>query len=227
MPLANKIEMGQDLTKVPAVLGQDPAYADLFRNAFGDATVTKERVAKALAQFVRSLVSYRSKYDEGLAQARTVREEFANFTAEENRGKTIFLRRCAVCHLPPGQAAIFYLTRPRNNGLDADARVADLGVGDVTLNAFEAGRFKSPELRNVEFTAPYMHDGRFATLEDVVEFYSTGVKPHPNLDGRLRGPRERRQMDRPEKAALVAFLKTLSDHAFLTDLRFSDPFKEE
>jgi cytochrome c peroxidase len=226
-PIQSKAEMGQDLDALVELLGKDPVYAELFRKAFGDPKVTSERIARALAQFVRALVSWGSKYDEGLAQAGSVGAAFPNFTPRENRGKTIFLRQCAVCHLPPGQEAVFYMLRPRNNGLDANARVADVGVADVTFNRFQAGQFKSPELRNVEFTAPYMHDGRFATLEEVVTFYSTAVKPHPNLDGALRGPAERRKLTDEDKAALVAFLKTLSDPKFLTDPRFADPFQDK
>jgi len=226
-PIQSKAEMGQNLTTLVETLGKDTRQADLFRKAFGDPEVTSDRIARALAQFIRSLVSCDSKYDSGLVKASSLRDDFPNFTAQENRGKTIFLRNCAVCHLPPGQQAIFYMAGPRNNGLDADARVTDLGVADVTFNRLQAGQFKSPELRNVEFTAPYMHDGRFAKLEDVVEFYSSGVKPHPNLHPALRGPQERRKLDAEEKAALVAFLKTLSDHKFITDSRFSDPFREQ
>jgi cytochrome c peroxidase len=220
-PIQSKAEMGQDLVTLVEDLRGDARYAELFRRAFGDPQVTSERIARALAQFVRSLVSFQSKYDEGLARGASVRADFPNFTVQENHGKAIFLRRCAVCHLPPGQSAVFTMPRPRNNGLDADINVADAGVADVTLNRFQAGQFKSPDLRNVEFTAPYMHDGRFSTLEEVIEFYSSGVKAHPNLDGALRG---RPKMSETEKAALVAFLKTLSDHKFITDPRFSDPF---
>src|SRR5262249_36071640 len=98
----------------------------------------------------------------------------------------------------------------------------DGGVGDVTLNAAQLGLFKSPSLRNVEFTGPYMHDGRFETLEKVVDHYSTGVKQHPNLDGRLR---RRLNFNDAQKAALLAFLRTLSDRSFITDPRFADPFQ--
>jgi cytochrome c peroxidase len=224
MPIQSIAEMGQTLPKLFEILGSDPDYAELYRKAFGDPKVTRERTAKALAQFVRSLVSYRSKYDVEMAESGDLQAEFANFTPKENRGKHIFLRNCAVCHLPNGQAAVFTMARSSNNGLDADAKGGDLGVGDVTFNRFQAGVFKSPSLRNVEFTGPYMHDGRMQTLEQVVEHYSSGVKDHPNLDGFLRGPRGRLRLDGAEKAALVAFLKTLSDQAFLSDPKFADPF---
>ena len=168
------------------------------------------------------MVSYQSKYDEGLAKTRVVRAEFANFTAEENRGKTLFLDRCANCHMPGGQSAHFFMDRPRNNGLDGDIRKTDGGVGDLTLNKTQMGLFKSPSLRNVEFTAPYMHDGRFKNLDEVVEHYSKGIKQHPNLDGRLRQPFN---FNAGQKASLVAFMKTLSDRTFVTDPKFTDPFQ--
>lgn len=222
LPIQSKTEMGQDLARLTEVIAADGNYPGLFRKAFGDDTVTPERISRALAQFLRALVSYQSKYDEGRAAARSVRDDFDNFTARENRGKDLFLRRCATCHLPRGQDAHFVMLRPLNNGLDADYKDADGGVGDVTLSGAQMGLFKSPSLRNVEFTAPYMHDGRFATLEAVIDHYSKDVKQHPNLDGRLR---RRLNFNEGEKAALVAFLKTLSDPKFLTDPKFSDPFQ--
>jgi cytochrome c peroxidase len=222
MPIQNKLEMGHDLQQLLVTLSKDADYAVLYEKAFGDSEVTKERTAKALAQFVRSLISYQSKYDEGLAKVETVREDFPNFTADENRGKTLFLRRCAVCHLPAGQGAVFSMLQARNNGLDTDATVADRGVANVTSNRRQAGQFKSPSLRNIEYTGPYMHDGRFKTLEEVIDHYSTGVKPSPNLDPTLRG---RPKLDDEQKAALVAFLKTLSDPKFIADPKFSDPFE--
>src|SRR5262249_6386160 len=194
----------------------------LFRKAFGEEKITSDRMGKAVAQFLRSLVSYQSKYDEGRGKARSVRDDFDNFTAEENRGKSLFLRDCASCHLPGGQEAHFFTNRPLNNGLDRDTKNSDGGVGDVTLKPSDVGLFKSPSLRNVELTSPYMHDGRFDTLEKVIDHYSRDVKPHPNVDGRLRRPLN---FNDAEKAALIAFLKTLSDPKFVTDPKFSDPFQ--
>jgi cytochrome c peroxidase len=167
-------------------------------------------------------VSYQSKYDEGVVKVRSRADDFPNFTREENRGKTLFLQRCANCHMQGGQDAVFMLQSPQNTGLDANAKAPDLGVGDVTFNRFDAGRFKSPSLRNIEYTGPYMHDGRIKTLEDVIEHYSTGVKSHPNVDNRVRGGL---RFSSSEKASLVAFLKTLSDPKFITDPKFSDPFE--
>ncbi len=249
-PIENPLEMGHDLEKIVVLLREDALYPPLFAKAFGDPEVTRERLGRALAQFLRALVSYRSKFDEGMIQAGSIFEPFPNFDRAENLGKTIFLgehdRRsrgnCATCHLrnfafflPRDQArqqAIFYIDQARNNGLDPEYVVADNGLGDLSLALGDFGRFKSPTLRNVELTAPYMHDGRFQTLDEVIDHYNTKVQPHPNLDPQLlnapgRGDRSPRLMnlDAEEKAALVAFLKTLTDRPFVHDAKFSDPFR--
>jgi cytochrome c peroxidase len=221
MPIQSKTEMGQDLKKLVEILSNDEHYPELYRWAFGDPEITPDRTARALSQFLRSMVSYQSKYDEGRSKATSVREDFENFTAEENRGKSLFLNNCAICHLTQGQDAHFFMNRPRNNGLDTDVKNADGGVGDITLRSSDLGLFKSPSLRNVELTAPYMHDGRLHSLEAVIDHYTRDVKNHPNLDGRAR----RGNLTRGDKAALVAFLKTLTDQNFVTDPRFSDPFQ--
>jgi cytochrome c peroxidase len=220
MPVVNRIEMGQDLEQLPGIIGRDARYPELFRRAFGDPEITNARIARALAQFLRSLVSYQSKYDEGRAAARSTRDDFINFTAQENRGKALFLRNCSLCHLPD-QEAHFVMVEPVNTGLDEDTAHADGGVGDITLNPGDLGRFKSPSLRNVEVTAPYMHDGRFSTLEQVMDHYSSGGKKHPNKDVRIQPMR----FTDSEKSALIAFLRTLTDRKFLADPKFSDPFE--
>ncbi len=221
LPVQNTLEMGQEVSELPAMLSRAPHYAPLFRAAFGDADITEIRIARALAQFIRSLVSYQSRYDEGLAGARAAADDFTNFSPQENRGKALFRRNCAVCHLPSPQDAHFVMTAPANTGLDGDATRTDGGVGDVTLNPRDLGLFKSPSLRNVEVTAPYMHDGRFATLEAVIDHYSRGGQDHPNRDERMQPL----GFTPSERAALVAFLKTLTDRHFLSDPKFSDPFE--
>jgi len=194
-----------------------------------------------------------------------VNPPFATFSAVENRGKDLFLRPpgapgggagCAACHLdagppppPPGPGApppvranqaVFLILAAVHNGLDATAgRLGDDiddGRGDVTGRPADFGRFKSPSLRNVALTAPYMHDGRLATLDDVIDHYDQRVQPHPNLDGRLRGPPppgsppgtitpRRLNLSAADKAALKAFLLTLTDRAVVDDVRFADPFR--
>lgn len=219
-PIQSQIEMGQTLPAVQRILAGDDQYPALFQRAFGDRVITQERLARALAQFLRAMVSYQSPYDRGRATAQSSRDDFENFTRQENRGKALFLRNCANCHLPI-QDAHFFMVAPVNNGLDADYKEADGGIGDITLNSRDAGHFKSPSLRNVEVTGPYMHDGRLATLDEVIDHYSKNFKQHPNLDFRMRPL----NFTDSEKAALIAFLKTLTDQTFLTDPKFSDPFQ--
>jgi cytochrome c peroxidase len=220
LPIENSLEMGQKLDQLPAILGRAGQYGDLFRDAFGDAQITAERIGRALAQFLRSMVSYQSRYDEGRAAVRSIADDFPNYSLQENRGKALFMRNCAVCHLE-NQEAHFVVNAPVNTGLDEDPRTTDGGVGDITLRPADMGHFKSPSLRNVEVTGPYMHDGRFTTLEAVLEHYSSGGKNHPNKDIRVQPL----HFTASEKAALIGFLKTLTDHRFLTDPKFSDPFQ--
>jgi len=216
-PIQNAVEMGMTLPALTAKLGDEQYYQQLFTSAFGDAAITSERIAKALAQFIRSIVSKSTKYDAGVAT------NFANFTAEENQGRQLFgASGCAACHgtdnfVPP---VAF------NNGLEFP--FVDLGLGAVTGQTTDNGKFKSPSLRNIGLTAPHMHDGRFATLRDVVDFYNAGAVNNPNLAAQLRAPggqKRRLSLADPQKNALVAFLNTLTDTTVTTDPRFADPFR--
>jgi cytochrome c peroxidase len=225
LPVRSRIEMaGRDGPALLKTLAADARYAPLFKAAFGTTEVTDERIRKALAQFIRSMVSCDSKYDRGAAKVSSVKDDFPNFSAEENRGKTLFLQNCNLCHhIGEGKhIAFFDMFRSLNNGLDPDANAPDGGRGDITLNPTEVGQFRASSLRNVAVTGPYMHDGRFDTLEQVIEFYSTGVKRHPNA-----GAVGRFGFDAKDKAALLAFLNTLTDETFLTDPKFSDPWSGE
>lgn len=227
MPIQDALEMGMTLTALTNRLAAEPFYTNLFTQTFGTPDVTAERISKALAQFVRSIVSTRSKYDVGVTNG------FANFTAQENLGRQVFLGQvgsatCTACHGSDNFVPGPNLT---NNGLENPA--VDQGVGAITGLPQDLGRFKVPSLRNIELTAPYMHDGRFATLEQVVEFYDSGVGAHPNLSPPLRVPPGngaasgtplRLNLTPAQKAALVAFLKTLTDPTVATNTMFSDPF---
>ncbi len=225
MPIQDAVEMGMTLPEVVARLEATTFYPGLFEDAFGTPEITPERIGQALAQFGRSIVSAEARYDEGRAQ-RLRTQPFPNFTAEENRGKQLFFStqtECSRCHATDA----FIGDRARNIGLDV--ATTDQGLGAVTGNPADDGKFKVPSLRNVALTAPYMHDGRFATLEEVVEFYDSGVQSHPNLDGRLRdaqGQPLRLNLPASDKAALVAFLRTLTDSSLVTDERWSDPFEQ-
>jgi len=203
-------------------MGATPYYPDLFAWAFGSAAIDEARIQQALAQFVRAMVSHSSRWDTGYAQVfspsapnRALDVDLPNFSARENRGRQLFMTSarqggagCSACHLPPTFALA---ANARSNGLDA---------GETRL-------FKAPALRNVGLTGPYMHDGRFATLAEVVDFYDHGIQQGPALDDRLReGGRPRRlNLSPADRAALVAFLTTLNDPALTTDARFGDPFR--
>jgi cytochrome c peroxidase len=184
---------------------------------------TEARIQSALAQFERAMVSTNSRWDEGYAQTfnpaqnnNGLNTAIPTFTAQENRGRQLFMGNnnqgglnCAACHQPPTFALN---ANSRSNGLDA---------GETTL-------FKSPSLKNVALSGAFMHDGRFSTLEQVVEHYNSGVREGPALDNRLRGGNNQpRVLNLPEsdKAALVAFLRTLSDATLNADPKFSSPFK--
>lgn len=223
LPIQSRIEMGHDLKTLVERLARDAAYPGLFERAFGDRELTEQRIGKALAQFVRSMVSFQSRYDVGRRVVASPNDDFDNFTVQENRGKALFMRNCASCHMKDGNAH-FFVPTPANTGLRGDDPTADGGVGDVTLRIADFGSFKSPSLRNVEVTAPYGHDGRFATLDALIDHYSDNPISDPNL-GYIRpvGPLS---FTSSEKASLVAFLKTLTDRTFLTDPKFSNPFAE-
>ena len=224
MPIQDHIEMGLTLVELEEKLSSRRRYKILFNRAFGDTIVTSQRISRGLSQFVRSMVSYQSKFDAGLAQTNDPRRPFTNFSNSENRGKQLFFSpetNCAQCHT----TSAFIGDRARNNGLDG--LLTDLGVGGVTGQNNDLGEFKVPSLRNIEVTAPFMHDGRFTTLEQVIEHYNSGVQNNQNLDNRLRrGNGVRRlNLSNADKIALKDFLLTLTDFNFLTDEKFSSPFK--
>jgi len=225
-PITNAIEMGFSpgaggfaalITKMTRIA----YYPDLFTFAFGSADITEVRVQKALAQFQRAMVSARSRWDSAYAQVfspagdRNVNVDLPGFTAQENRGRALFMGNagaavtCAACHVPPTFA------------LDANA-------GGIGLDAGESRVFKSPSLKNVARGGPYMHDGRFGTLDQVMQHYNSGILPGPALDNRLRngnGGVRRFNLSNADRAALVAFLHTLDDTNLTSDPRFSNPFR--
>lgn len=229
VPIQDTVEMGMSLELLVARLEAISWYPALFERAFGTPVVTSDRIARALAQFVRSMVSYQTKFDAGRGtlppQANLAQAVFPNYTPQEQLGKALFFDQrgnCAACH----GTETFTAPGPRNNGLDLIP--ADLGVAGVTGNPALAGHFKVPSLRGVAERAPYMHDGRFATLEAVIDHYSTGVQASATLSPQLRTPTgdpRRPNFTPQERAALVAFLGTLSDPVLATDPRWANPFR--
>jgi cytochrome c peroxidase len=229
-PIQDPGEMGFDaahggIAAALARLRERPYYAPLFRMAFGDSVITEDRVQRALAQYVRSIVSTTSRWDLAAAPVFTVNNPqgslngpFPTLTPEENQGKQLFQGSgCASCHVPPS----FSLNaNSRSNGLDA---------GETRV-------FRSPSLKQVGRSGRFMHDGRFATLEQVIDFYKEGIQAGPALDNRLMAPPlvpngppsgipRRFGFTAAQKAVLVAFLRTLTDEALAADPRFSDPFR--
>ena len=229
MPVQDAVEMGMRLDTLVNRLKNKSHYPYLFQKAFGDETINTDRIAKALAQFVRSIISYQSKFDAGRQQIipgqDPILTPYVNFTPEENLGKQLFFSPQTACNSCHGTET-FTAPNPRNNGIENPS--IDRGVGGVTNIPAQIGSFKVSSLKNVELTSPYMHDGRFATLDEVIEHYNSGVQPHPNLAPQLRnqdGTPKRLNLTVNEKAALVAFLKTLTDRNITTDVKFSNPFK--
>lgn len=212
IPIQDATEMGMTLDALETKLAATSFYPALFTAAFGTPEVSRGRIAQALAQFVRSMVSFRSRYDQAFATGTT--PNFAVLTTQEQQGEQLFrARHCDACHATVTQSS----DNVHNNGLDSIS--TDVGAG--------GGRFKAPSLRNVGVRARYMHDGRFTSLAQVIEFYSSGVQNNVNLDGRLRGPGGvpiRANFTPAEKDAMVAFLNSLTDTAFLADPRFASPF---
>jgi cytochrome c peroxidase len=256
-PIANHVEMGIDDTLfMEEKIRNIDYYPPLFEQAFGSPEVTTNKIGRALAQFVKSIISVSTKYDVGRKMAvdagatgNVNHFDFPNYTDLENLGKKVFFLKfaCSQCH--GGVNFDGSLSAPKNIGLDVD--YSDNGMpGLDDFGNVRDGFFKTPTLRNIAFTAPYMHDGRFATLEEVIEFYNSGIQPHPQLSEELRvreqggltfehlGPiipfelvpldqgtlPQKMFMTGEEKAALVAFLKTLTDYTTLSDPKFSDPF---
>jgi cytochrome c peroxidase len=210
MPIQNEVEMGMTLPDLVTKLQNTSFYPQLFQDAFGTPEVTSDRISKALAQFMRAMVTYQAKFDQSI-----VTPLQSPLTASEQNGRNIFNNagHCGGCH---GTNA-FIAVIPENNGLDAT--ITDVGVGN--------GAFKVPSLRNVAVRGRFMHDGRFTSLDQVVEFYNSGVQNNPGLSPALKTPQGqpiRLNLTAQEKADLIAFLQALTDNTFLNDPKFSNPF---
>ena len=212
-PIQHRDEMGMSLDSLPLKLGVTPYYPALFTAAFGSPSITTDRIAAALAQFARAMVSAGSRYDRAFDGSGNA-DLAATLTPQEILGEQVFRSSgCPSCHVGVAQAG----EALHNNGLDA--AVTDTGAG--------GGRFKTPSLRNVAVRRRFMHDARFTSLDEVVAFYDSGVQPSPALDALLRAPDgapRRLGLSDVERKSLVAFLGALTDSTFLTSPRFADPF---
>jgi cytochrome c peroxidase len=214
-PIQNPIEMNLSLINALNRIAASPKYKDLFKKAYGDTTVNSQRFLKAFAQFMGLMVSYQSKYD-------NVKNGKENFTTAENNGYNIYKNKCAGCHVEPlfSDYNMNYNLGYgfRNNGLPLTV-AQDSGRWKITHDPNDIYKFKTPSLRNLGFTAPYMHDGRFGTLDAVLNHYTTGVVNTTNVDPLVAGGIT---LSGQEKSDLLSFLATLNDYKFVSDPRFKE-----
>ncbi len=226
LPLKDENEIGADLDHVITKLESTTYYPDLFSKAYGSSMINEDKIVDALIHFISSMTTFESKFDKQAAN------EFVDFTEKEIVGLELFSENCNVCHSqgthdPFDQNLNFNNTSPMfffpeifNNGLPADTD--DKGAGEH--DPLFTGLFKIPTLRNVDFTAPYMHDGRFGTLEEVIEHYSSGIIANNWTTSKDFVPDGGFQFSDLEKESIVAFLKTLRDEKLTTHEMWSDPF---
>lgn len=198
-PIENPAEMDNSITNVVTTLRKDNRYKKVFYLAYGDTSITGERVSKAIAQFCLTLVSSNSKYDQVKKKNSQIK-----FTELEEKGYSLFKKNCNTCHAEP----LFTNYTYQNNGLAVDTGLKDIGRMGITQNTKDSLLFKVPSLRNIALTYPYMHDGRFKNLQMVLFHYSTNNKMKIDLGEQ-------------DKKAIVAFLKTLTDERFVGNKEYS------
>lgn len=231
-PVQNHIEMGmEDLNRLVSKLENTEYYKTLFKKAFGTNEINPTNISKALSQFVASITTSRSRFDAGSIN------NFNNFSELEKMGMELFnsdKAKCSSCHGGGNMSALDGPNDPYGGGGSFTA-VQDLrGATNIGLdivykdNGLGNGKFKIPSLRNIELTGPYMHDGRFKTLEEVVNHYTNGIKPHQHLDVKFtdgKGNVKPLNLNSIEKKAIIAFLKTLTDQEMTKDPKWSNPFR--
>jgi cytochrome c peroxidase len=206
-PITHPDEMAETMDNVIHKLQRDNRYPVLFKNAFGDSSITGEKTLKAISQFMLTLVTYQSKYD-------SVMNQQSEFSQQEKQGYELFKKHCSSCHTEP----LFTNLSFENNGLLPDPNLKDGGRIRVTKNAKDSLKFKVPSLRNIEFSYPYMHDGRFKKLSEVINHYTHGISNSATLAEALKTPIV---LNSNQKVDLIAFLLTLSDKKFLFNPAYS------
>jgi len=207
VPITTHAEMDEKLSVVIEKLKQHPEYPALFNKVFGKPEINSANLLKALSQFMLMCISSNSKYD------KVMRKEGVVFTPEEQKGYVLFKKNCANCHKEP----LFTDGSFRNNGLPPGLN-DDKGRFMITLDSTDTYKFKVPSLRNIEFTGPYMHDGRFYDLGQAIDHYRFNVQHTSNLDPLMeQNGKHGFPMNDEEKASILAFLKTLTDKEFLTN----------
>jgi cytochrome c peroxidase len=210
-PITNPVEMDETVANVLEKLKADKDYPAMFKAAFGTEDITTANTFKAMSQFMNMLISANSRYD------KWIRNEGGQLSADEEAGYNLFKAKCSTCH----STDLFTDGGFHNNGLYVS--YTDKGRAKVTEDPNDEGKFKTPSLRNVEKTPPYMHNGSKASLESVLQHYASGVKTSATLDHKLQ---ENGNIGIPltdvEQAQIIAFLKTLTDDEFIRDRRFSE-----
>lgn len=211
-PIENPVEMDELPSNVLTKLRADERYPPLFEAAFGTAEINSSRFLQALSQFMNSMVSANSKYDRYVLGKEQL-------TADEQAGLQLVEQKCTPCH----EGFLFTDQSFRNNGLSIFF-LTDKGRETITLNEADRYKFSVPSLRNIALTAPYMHDGRFWKLEQVLEHYNSGVKDNETLDPQLRISDTERgiPLTTAEQGQIISFLHTLTDEEFLTDRKFAE-----
>jgi len=208
-PITHPKEMGEDLETVVQKLQASKIYPKLFFKAFKDSIITGERVLKSLSQFQLTLISATSKYDK-------VKEGKEEFSEQELKGYELFKTNCSSCHTEP----LFSNYGFANNGLKVDSTLNDYGKWMITKKSSDSLKFKIPSLRNLSYTFPYMHDGRFKKLNQVLNHYSKEIIDNPTLASELKN---KISLSSDEKADLIAFLLTLNDKSFVFNPDFQFP----
>lgn len=206
-PISNPFELGSDINTCIKRVQASSKYKELVKKAYGDTIINSQRILKSLAQFTGLLFSNNSKYDK-------VKRGEVVFNALESAGYQVFKSNCSSCHTEP----LFSDYSFRNKGLPIGV-LQDSGRYRITGDLKDIYKFKVPSLRNTGYTSPYMHDGRFATLKEVVDFFSNGVSHSDNLDPLMASPKI---LSDEEKLNLILFLSTLNDQTFVTDQHFSE-----
>lgn len=214
IPITNEVEMGETMSNVISKLQSDTEYQNLFMRAFDDGRVNNENFLKALSQFMLMMVSSNTKYDKFVRK-----ESGGQLTNEELEGLAIFRAKCTSCH----SSDLFTDGQFRNNGLPPNPKLMDVGREEVSGAESDRYKFKVPSLRNVELTAPYMHDGRFGSLMAVLDFYTDGITDSPTLDPIMKNNGKLGlDLSPSEKTSLISFLFTLTDETYIKDKRFSE-----
>ena len=214
-PLTHPDEMGASLAEIIKKLNSHPNYPTLFQEAFSD-TIKSKYLLYALAQFEKTLISKNTSYDLFLNNNYT-------YTPQELVGKKLFEKNCVSCHAYPHFSDFEY----HNNGLDSlfsfsDPEDVNWGRYRITFNEIDKGKYHTPSLRNIAISAPYMHDGRFSSLSEVLDHYSVGIKNSEYTDTNL--PVNGFQFSPEEKESLIRFLETLTDHSFINNQNYTNPF---